>query len=62
MAVMCDNPPEIVALMETIIALMSTTRHYVHALPDRVNGAMDRLAAPKAEIIPMPTTKAKVAV
>jgi integrase len=43
-------------------AQVGTTMHSVYALQDRVNGVMDRLAALKAEIVPMPTTKARVAV
>lgn len=35
-------------------AQISTTMRYAHAIPDRVSEAMNRLAQPKAQIIPMP--------
>jgi integrase len=42
-------------------AQVSTTMRYAHAIPDRVAEAMNRLAQPKAEVIPMPIAKVESA-
>jgi len=41
-------------------AQITTTMHYAHAIPDRVAEAMDNLARPKAQVIPLPMAKEAV--